>query len=143
MIKYEDGSKEVFEEQKASTIQTSRGGKEVITNPGGLYYRKYGLIMEGDVLLTPNEIFRKYENSPEALKNYTKARNLLKTGKIAGGVGLAVSLGVGLLKNPPMPTLAAAVAFTTSALIISITTTVSGRKKIRKSVDVYNSGLDK
>ena len=141
MIKYEDGAKEVFE---ISTLQeSSKTGSVIPVEKGLLTYKKYGMVMENLELLTPDEVIAKYSNNPEALKTYTKGRRLIKTGSILGGAGLVVSLGVGLLiKEPSMATLGTAVLFSSTALISSIVTTVSGRKKIKKSVGIYNSGVE-
>ena len=141
MIKYEDGAKEVFE---ISTLQeSSKTGSVIPVEKGLLTYKKYGMVMENLELLTPDEVIAKYSNNPEALKTYTKGRRLIKTGSILGGAGLVVSLGVGLLiKEPSMATLGTAVLFSSTALISSIVTTVSGRKKIKKSVGIYNSDVE-
>jgi len=68
---------------------------------------------------------------------------LLKAGSLMSGVGLATSLGVGLLiRNPSFTTSMAAIIITSGALTGSIVTTVTGRKKIKKSVILFNSSLE-
>jgi hypothetical protein len=140
MIKYENGSKEVFEQTIPKTNRESGANVGNKSNSGKLEYIKYGVIKENDEVLTPDELLSKYSNCPEALASYNRGRKLIKIGNVTGYAGAISSLGFGLLsKNPSLTSTAVVVVFSSASLITSITTTVAGRKKIKKSVEIYNS----
>lgn len=142
MIKYENGSKEVFEQTVVKPGKETSSSDVSQAKPGELVYVKYGVIKENELVLTPDELMAKYDNCPEALNYYKRGRKLLKIGSVTGYTGAFVSLGFGLLvKNPSFSATATAVVISSASLITSITTTVSGRKKIKKSVETYNSYL--
>lgn len=140
MIKYENGTKEVFEQVVPKATENKGSNVGNISKSGELVYIKYGVVKENDEVLTPDELITKYSKYPEALAYYKSGRKLLKIGSVTGYAGAIGSLGFGLLsKNPSFSTTAAVVVFSSASLITSITTTVAGRKKIKKSVETYNS----
>jgi hypothetical protein len=140
MIKYENGTKEVFEIPDVQMARTERGNAYIPVEKGILAYRKPGAILENNELLSKNESRKVLAKVPEALASYNKGQKLIKTGSVLSGVGLAVSFGVAIfVKNPPLATSLVAVSISASALIGSISTTLTGRKKIKKAVTIYNS----
>ena len=140
MIKYENGTKEVFE---ISVVEASKDEKGNVSAPAaaGLTYRKPGAILENNEYLSIDESRNILSRVPEALASYNKGLKLIKAGKLLNGIGLVTCLGIGLLvKDPSMTVLAVGVAVASTGLIGSISTTVSGRKKIKQAVNIYNLG---
>ncbi|MCB8994620.1 MAG: hypothetical protein H6538_03320 [Bacteroidales bacterium] len=139
MIKYENGTREVFENTDATTKPKNQ---ETTANEasGALTFKKPQSVYQKDLLLIPKEIRLKYKDSDGALKYYNKGTQFIKTGKILAGASLAASISVGLLVKNPSPVFGwTAVGFSSASLIGSIWITVNGRHKIRKSVELYNS----
>ncbi len=144
MIKYENGTRELFELPATGSVEP---GKDNSANPatkGGLAYRKPGAISQDNQLLTKDESRSILKKNPQALKLYNSGQKLMKTGSFLVGISLVTSLGVGLLvKNPSITTSIATLSISSGTLIGSITTTLTGRNKVKKAVNVYNSDPSK
>jgi hypothetical protein len=144
MIKYENGTREVFDMPATETVQTGRMNTVVSTEKGVLTYRKGGFVMESGELLSNDEVRGKYAQNPEALALYNKGLKLIKVGKVLVGISLVTSFGSMIfVKDPSMSFSIASLSVASAGLFGSIGTTVSGRKKIRKSVELYNAEIRK
>jgi len=137
MIKYENGSKDVFveEKQKESTVV----GRQPLTYKNGFW----GVtIRQGSIKLSTSDIKRLYSNNAVALSKYEagKALNGMATfAGITGGLALGyyfVSQGNGEEIDNSVVVIGAV------SLLANIIMNISGNKMIKKSVDIFNSDMN-
>jgi hypothetical protein len=144
MIKYENGTKEIFNTEPVVQVKTGRGAATTPAGKGGLAYRKPAAILQNNMVMSKDESRAVLSKNSEALKSYNKGLKLIKTGSVLAGVSLITSFGVTLLiKNPSLTTSIVAIAISSGTLTGSIVTTVTGRKKIKKAVNLFNASIDK
>jgi hypothetical protein len=151
MIKYKNGTKDVFNTestpaaQQAITPQTTSPTQPTVQGVEELRYKKGGAVAIKDKYLTKAECITILEANPDALQAYNTGMKLLMVGNIISYAtvipGLAVSLMISQEVLPVFPFAPVTIAILTAGLVSDIILTVNGRHKIRDAVNVYNKGI--
>jgi hypothetical protein len=156
MIKYQNGTKDVFNEQtetkpqtSAQTVQKPLSVPVSSSSPQALTCRAGSVKLNGKALAA-NEVKRLYGPYPNALHSYNSGRTLNTVGDVVGYVGLAGGL-IAMLNSTrfkygsPERYNASVVglAILLPTLVTDIVLVSVGRGKIRSSVNQYNSAINK
>lgn len=151
MIKYKNGTKDVFNTestpavQQAITPQTTSPVPPTVQGVDELRYKKGGAVAIKDKYLSKAECIKILEANPDALRLYNSGMKQIMIGDIISYATLIPSLGVSLMVTkeilPVFPFAPVTIGVLTAGLVSSIIITVNGRHKIRDAVNVYNKGI--
>lgn len=151
MIKYKNGTKDVFNAestpavQQAMTPQATSPVQPAVQGVEELRYKKGGAVAIKDKYLSKAECIKIFEANPDALRLYNSGMKLITIGDIISYATLIPSLGVSIMVSkeilPVFPYAPVTIAVLTAGLVSSIVITVNGRHKIRDAVNVYNKGI--
>lgn len=137
MITYENGLKDEFSKQVITE-------KTNVLNENPLIAKK-GIVKQNGKSLTKKEVQSFMITNSDALELYNSGKNLCTSGEIIAGAGLGIILIAAVVENKGnfKDNSAAMVGVIGGAacLATSMTVTFTGRSKIKKSVALYNSGI--
>jgi hypothetical protein len=152
MITYQNGSKDVFTVQQSNPKQVQGASREtnVVSSTDSVVIAKApltshkGIVKQNNKVLTKSEVQQTMAQNPEALSLYKSGSKLVNAEKVMANVSLAVVGGTALLQLGGL--LGAPAVYTVAGLFVCTFTTAmiirsNGRKKINKSVALYNSKL--
>jgi hypothetical protein len=146
MITYKNGSKDVFsevpetkkQEQKKQTTEAKPKKIELLT-------AHKGVVRQNAVVLNKKEVRTLMNNNIDALELYNKGQKQVFVGEIVAGVGLGIEIVALIAMNTHKfnDTTVGIIGISGGVVCLatSMTVTFSGRKKIGKSVDSFNSGI--
>jgi len=144
MITYKNGSKDIFSEQQTE-IKPEQKQDEL--NQNNVLIAKKGAVKQNGKYLTKYDVRTIMANNSEALQFYNSGKNLILIGDVSGYVGLGVIVVAAIVENKGnfKENSAAMVGVVggVALLATSMTFTFTGRSKIKKSVNQYNSDLNK
>jgi hypothetical protein len=106
-------------------------------------------ILQGEKYLSTRQIKNLMEDNPEALELYTKGKKMTAASNSCPygimGICLFATLATNKMedRDKKMTILGPALAISGGLVITGIVLANNGKKKIRQSVDVYNSGISK
>jgi len=145
MITYKNGSKDVFSE-----IPTEIKTEQRTTEPKKeLSYltAKRGIVRQNGIVIRKNEVRSIMTDNSNALNLYNSSQKLILVGDILGYAGLGVVIVAAIVENKGSfsDNSAAMVGVIggVACLGTSMVVTFSGRSKVKKSVEMYNSDLKK
>ena len=142
MITYKNGSKDVFSEQPTVIVQEQ---KQEEPHQNSSLVAKKGAVRQNGKYLSKYDVRTLMVNNTDALELYNSGKNLILVGDVSGYLGLGVIIVAAIVENKGnfkensanMVGLVGGVAL----LATSMTFTFTGRSKIKKSVNRYNSDL--
>ncbi|OFX88722.1 MAG: hypothetical protein A2W99_04440 [Bacteroidetes bacterium GWF2_33_16] len=143
MITYKNGSKDVFSEmpivqkEEQQPIQQQKSYK-VLTE-------KRGIVKQNGITIKKNEIRTIMSENTDALNLYNSGQSLILAGEVFSYAGLGIVLIAAVVENRNVykDNVAAMVGVIggVACLGTSMVVTFTGRNKIKKSVNLYNSDL--
>ena len=157
MIKYENGTRDVFTEQTTPKPQTTQAPIPKTTEPDvqnssvkTLQVRGGAVKLDGKWIV-PSEVRRIMNPYPEALRSYNTGKTLAMVGDFVGYGVIITCIGTAINANSFSSKQTAQVhnAYVTGLMIaiplfaVDITLTIIGNAKVRSSVNLYNSSINK
>jgi hypothetical protein len=146
MITYKNGSKDIFSEQPTVKVIEQEQKQEDPHQNSSLVAKK-GAVRQNGKYLTKYDVRTIMASNSEALQLYNSGKNLVLIGDISGYVGLGVIVvAIIVEKNGNFKENSAnmvGLVGGVTLLATSMTFTFTGRSKIKKSVNQYNSELNK
>lgn len=143
MITYKNGSKDVFSEQPA--VQKTEK-KSVEPDPKStILAAKRGIVKQNGKIISKSEVRSIMAGNSVALNQYKSGTKLILSGEILGYAGLGIVLIAAVVESrgafsdnsAAMVGIIGGVACLGSSMAVTFT----GRNKIKKSVENYNSGI--
>ncbi len=150
MIKYANGTKDVFDTQQAQTVTQPVTPAPVITEPTGPAYLVYKRgIRLGDRALSDSEVTALYAPYPDIMKHYKSGQALTILGDVCQWSVIGAGIVTALIMRPvddlaQKNEIAKKGLITMGGLTLGwITFGVFGATQSSKSVDLYNAELKK
>lgn len=145
-VKYSKKARNTKEDQPARNVEPKTTAEQ--QNSSTLIVKKR-YIIQNDKVMSTRQIKDLMEDNPKALELYTKGKKMTTSSNSCAygiiGICLVANLATNKMENgdKKMTILGTALAVSGGLVITGIVLASSGKKKIRQSVDLYNSGISK